>query len=158
MITLRQIIEDNFADCVGLEVADDQKTFVAPNTYSLAQAWLYHENTRPFAIYNDEEMVGFVMLDTDYEGAAAKGICDLWRLMIDKRYQGRGYGKAAMEAVIHYAKAELQTKQMRTSFVPGNAGAERLYAGLGFIPTGEMDGDEIVMMLDLGAQETEQRA
>ena len=149
MITLRRITDDNFGECIGLEVEENQKSFVANNTYSLAQAWLYYKNAKPFAIYDNMEMVGFVMIDTDYNGGGAKGVCDLWRLMIDKRHQGKGYGKAAMQAVIKYAKVELNSTQMRTSFVPGNTGAENLYKGLGFIPSGELDGDEIVMVLDL---------
>jgi Acetyltransferases len=149
MIMLKKIAEDNFNECVKMEVEENQKSFVANNTYSLAQAWLYQENAEPFAIYNDEEMVGFVMLDTDYNGGAANGICDLWRLMIDKKHQKKGYGKAAMHAVISYAKEELHSEKMRTSVVQGNTGAENLYMGLGFVPNGEMDGDERVMILDL---------
>jgi len=145
---LKKITEDNFRECLKLEVEENQKNFVANNTHSLAQAWLYYENAKPFAIYNDDEMVGFVMLAMDYNGGAAKGICDLWRFMIDKKYQRKGFGKAAMEAVISYVKEEFDYKKIMTSFVQGNTSAENLYKSFGFVPNGEFDGDEIVMILD----------
>jgi len=59
MITIKEINENNFNECLKLEVDDNQKNFVAKNMYSLAQAWLYPENARPFVIYNDDTMVGF---------------------------------------------------------------------------------------------------
>lgn len=152
MITLRTITEDNFDECVKLDVEDNQQSFVANNTYSLAQAWLYPDTAKPLAIYYGEEMVGFAMLDTNYKDGKANGICDLWRLMIDRKHQGKGFGKAAMQAVLHYAREELHAREMRTAFVPGNTVAEKLYKGCGFVPNGELDGDEIVLMLDLGAR------
>jgi len=149
MIILKKITEDNFNECIKLEVEESQKSFIANNTYSLAQAWLYNEKVKPFAIYNDEEMVGFVMLDTDYNEGAVNGICDIWRLMIDKNFQGKGFGKSAIQAVINYIKEELICKKIRTSVVSENIVARNLYKSLGFIPNGEFDGDEVVLILNL---------
>ena len=60
-VTLREINNDNFMACVSLEVDDNQKNFVANNMKSLAQAWLEYEYAQPFAIYNSDMMVGFIM-------------------------------------------------------------------------------------------------
>ena len=149
MLKLREITSENFDECINLKVHKEQGSFVASNVYSLAQAWLYHRNIKPFAICHDKEIVGFLMLDTDYKDGASEGICDLWRFMIDKNHQGKGYGRVAMQALINYAKETLTVKKIRTAFVPGNTVAEKLYSSLGFIPNGEVDGDEIVMILDL---------
>ena len=149
MIALKEINEDNFDECLELEVDENQKSFVARNIYSLAQAWLYPANARPFAIYNDDIMVGFLMLDIDCQCDGSHRVCGLWRLMIDKKYQGQGYGKAAMLMLIDYVKATYNPEVFRTSIVPGNEAAEKLYANLGFIPNGEYDGDEIVMVMEL---------
>ena len=52
-VLLREITRENFKDCINLKVADDQKTFVAPNVTSIAQSKIYPTVT-PFAVYNDE--------------------------------------------------------------------------------------------------------
>jgi len=67
--------------------------------------------------------------------------------LIDKKYQGKGYGKAAMLEVLSYVKDVLNPKIFRTSVVPGNDAARRLYIGLGFVPNGEFtDGEEVLIM------------
>ena len=139
MIYLKEIIEENFSECIHLKVAEAQKSFVASNVYSLAQAWLYPENARPFAIYSNDLMVGFLMIDIDYNCGSTKNACWLWRLMIDEKYQGQGYGKAAMQELIHYVKNVLKAKMFETSIVHGNETAEKLYGSLGFIRNGELE-------------------
>lgn len=68
MISFRKITEDNFTAIIQMKRPDGEK-FVASNAYSLAQAWLYREagDVWPFAIYNEETPVGFMMLDEDLE-------------------------------------------------------------------------------------------
>jgi diamine N-acetyltransferase len=145
MITLRDINGDNIYECLDLEVDENQRDFVALNAKSLAEARLFGEIARSFAIYSDETMVGFVMLDLDYFADGTK-VCALWRLMIDKRYQGKGYGKAAMEVVLTYVNGVIKPNVFRTSVVPGNEAARRLYIGLGFVPNGEFEGGEEVLI------------
>jgi len=144
MISLREVNEDNFDKCVKLEVAENQKNFVAANMKSLAQAWIHYENARPFAIYNDDEMVGFIMFYIDEEKEPY-----LWRLMIDKNHQGKGYGRTALKMAIEHFINTINMTAVKTSLVPGNDGAESLYKSLGFEPTEEFEGDEIVMLLKL---------
>lgn len=40
MITLRKITEDNFIECINLEVKEDQRKFAAHNMFSLAEAYV----------------------------------------------------------------------------------------------------------------------
>ena len=71
--------------------------------------------------------------------------------MIDKRYQGRGYGREALKLALDFirtwpcGKAEF----CWISYEPENEMAGKLYASLGFEETGEMDGNEIVAVLKL---------
>ena len=71
--------------------------------------------------------------------------------MIDKRYQGSGFGREALILALDFirtwpcGKAEF----CRVSCEPGNETARKLYASFGFEETGEMDGDEIVAVLKL---------
>jgi len=143
MITLKEITEDNFDICVKLEVNETQKNFVANNTRSLAHAWLYNDYAHPFAIYNDNEMVGFIMFHVDKD----KKKCFLWRLMVDKNHQGKGYGKEALSKAIEHFRKTLNPNEIGTGVVPGNEYAEKLYKSLGFVFTGEIDDGEHVMAL-----------
>ena len=146
-VELRKINDDNFNECIGLKVSEEQKNYVASNVFSLAQAWVYYETAYPFAIYAGDVMVGFVMMGF-YK---PKNVYTLWRFMIDERHQGKGYGKAALKLAMKYLVETYSPGEAYLSFVPGNDIAEGLYAGIGFYKTGEIDGDEIVMRIDLTA-------
>jgi diamine N-acetyltransferase len=70
----------------------------------------------------------------------------LVRLMIDERFQGRGYGKRAALEVIERLKRTENCREVFLSFVPENTHAERLYENIGFERTGEVSDDgEIIM-------------
>jgi len=69
------------------------------------------------------------------------------RLMIDERYQGKGYGRAAMVEAIRRMRAEPDCQEIALSIEPENAVAEKLYASLGFRKTGEVIDGEVVMRL-----------
>ncbi len=140
-ISLREITPENFKQCVSLKVAEGQEKFVASNVMSIAQSKIYPTHL-PFAVYNGEEMVGFVLygLDTDDNRFY------LGRLMIDEKFQGKGYGRAATLEVIKRLKKVEDCKEIYLSFVPENKNAEKLYESIGFERTGELDEDgEIVM-------------
>jgi diamine N-acetyltransferase len=144
-IQLREITMENFRECIHLSVRQDQMDFVAPNVYSLAEAKA-DGVSNPFAIYHNDIMVGFIMYCFDQ--AEHKGYVD--RLMIDQRYQGNGYGRAAMKEVIQRLKRMSGCKQIQTSFAHVNIVAENLYSSLGFHPTGKAteDGMETIVVLD----------
>ena len=144
-ISLRDITPENFRECIDLKVADGQEKFVATNLMSIAQAKIY-PSANPLAVYAGDEMVGFVMFgfDTDDEKFY------LSRLMIDEKYQGKGYGKAAALEVIERMKEIEGCREIFLSFVPENTGAEKLYKSVGFQRTGETsEYGEIVMRFDL---------
>ena len=145
MIKLTEITDDNFDECIELEMTEEQKQFCARNIYSLAQAWLYNSTARPFAIYSDDIMVEFVMLEYD----EPEKECGIWRFMIDKKYQNMGYGKEAIKIVLEYIKSNPVFEVIHLSVVPENDIAVKLYKDFGFIDTGEMDDDEMIMVLEL---------
>lgn len=145
-ITLREITRGNWRECVRLKVADHQQRFVASNAISLAQSKYEPENV-PLAVYDDAIMVGFVMYaEEDY------GLAKIWfiqRLMIGQQYQGRGYGRAAMEALLKRLAAVPGYEAVLISFVPENEAARALYTSLGFQDTGEIEAGEMVFRLSL---------
>ena len=92
-ITLKPIDEGNFLDAFRLELAQGQEAYVSGPIRSLAQAYVYREQCQPFGIYAGDRMVGYVMVIYDYDIPEY----DIWHMMIDRAFQGRGYGKKAME-------------------------------------------------------------
>jgi len=143
-VTLRDIDRENFNRCVKLEVREEQRGFVAPNVYSIAESTVEPTFT-PQAVYDGEEMVGFVMYGYDAE----MGCHYVARMMIDKEHQGKGYGRAAMAEAVARMRSDPSCREIALSIVPGNEAAQRLYESLGFRKTGEVSHNEEVMRLSL---------
>jgi diamine N-acetyltransferase len=145
-ITLRDITRDNWLECVRLKVAQDQLKYVATNAVSLAQS-KYEPESVPLASYDGDTMVGFVMYrPEDYE------MSKLWfieRLMVGLQYQGKGYGRATMEALLARLKGVPGYAAVLISFIPDNEAAQKLYSSLGFVDTGEIEEGELVYRLGL---------
>jgi diamine N-acetyltransferase len=91
----------------------------------------------------DEIPVGFVM----YRQLPGTDIAWIQRIMIDARYQNKGYGRVAMEAVISRIRRQESSREIRLSYHPDNTVAAHLYKRLGFRPTGELQDGEIVVRL-----------
>ena len=62
MIELRTITEANFQECINLTASVQNESFVDSVTYSLAEAWVFYADTKPFAIYENNKMIGFVSM------------------------------------------------------------------------------------------------
>jgi len=142
MINLKEITKKNLFDILQLSVFDYQKDQVATNAGSIAEA--HFEETAWFrAIYNDDEAVGFVMLEIDND----KKEYGVWRFMIDKKHQGKGYGKDAMILIKEVFKELVpDAKEIYLSYVPKKeGGADEFYRKIGFEDTGKMDDGEKIM-------------
>lgn len=96
-------------------------------------------------IYDGKVMVGFLMYDLD---PATKRM-ELSRLMIDKKYQGKQYGKIAVQNLLDKIRKEYGSIKFYTSTVPENIKTQKLFEGLGFKKTGEIMWDEIVYVIQL---------
>ena len=132
MIHLEAVTRDNFEELIGLKVRQDQESFVSTVAESLAQAYVYPDNAYPFAVYNDTDIVGFIMMGY-YE---VKQYYTLWKLLIDHRYQNKGYGRQALELGLSYIKERFDPPDVYTGVAPGNTVAKNLYASAGFKATG----------------------
>ncbi len=129
-ITLRDITLANARACIQLQVLPHQARFVASNAESLIQS-KFEPHWVTKAIYNEEEMVGFVMYG--YDAAFGWGVL---RLMVDAAYQGRGYGRVAMHLVLAEIHAAGGTS-VGVSYEADNGVARRFYHSLGFVETGD---------------------
>jgi len=142
-ISFRDITKNNFYECMKLAVRKDQP-FVASNAFSLAESKIF-----PFwitkVIYSEKQMVGFLMYTNDYEN----GELYLCRFMIDAKYQGKGYGREALEKLRNIAMKDKGIKTMKLSTRKDNVNGIRIYEKFGFIDTQKMEDDEEVFILDL---------
>ncbi len=135
-VQLRGITLENFGDCLELELDEAQAAFVAPNVRSLAEAYV-RPTLHPFGVYDETNigfetpvspMVGFVMVELE------AGVGFLLRLMIDRRYQGRGYARGAVREVVRRLELTPEVRLTATSHRRGNAAAAALFRGEGFVP------------------------
>ncbi|MDD7738591.1 MAG: GNAT family N-acetyltransferase [Fusicatenibacter sp.] len=157
---LERVTGKNVWKLVALEVREDQKNFVASNTESIIEAYTTISAggyAFPFGIYDGDTPVGFLMIGYDVDEdwsdppEIARKNYSIWRLMIDRKYQGRGYGREAMKLALDYIRTYPcgRAECCYLSYEPDNLCAKKLYASFGFRENGEMDGDEVVAVLSL---------
>ncbi|MFG2989160.1 GNAT family N-acetyltransferase [Streptomyces sp. NPDC048257] len=151
-LRLEPVTAGNFDAVCAIRVRPDQTHLVSPVMKSLAEAYVHPTTAWPRAIVDGSEVVGFIMAfhDIVWDPAADAGDrrSGIWRLNVDARHQGKGYGRFA----IHAATEEIRARGIRDAYVswhPGANSPEPFYLGLGFLPTGELVGDERVAKLTL---------
>jgi diamine N-acetyltransferase len=143
-LIFKAVDNDNWRECIKLSVEEDQKCFVASNAYSILEA-KFEEGNYPLAIYDGEVMVGFLMYSFDSDDNSW-WMC---RLMMDKKHQGKGYGRATILKLLQLLKEDHGNIKVYTSFEPQNNVAEKLYENVGFRKTGEIMWEEVVMEIQL---------
>ena len=169
-LRLEKVDYKNFVSLCKLKVKRDQQSFVASNVFSLAEAYVADKAggyPQPFGFFLGDNPVGFLMVgyypDLEYarkwaeEGEETPYFMDksylIWRFMIDKKYQGRGYGKEAMQLALDYVRSFPvgEAKYCWLSYEPGNDVARNLYRSFGFVEAEKLpEGwDEIPAVLEL---------
>jgi len=151
-LELRPVTVENWNSLIKLKVREDQKNFVASNLYSIAEAQFGfeeegHWNLLPFGLYMHDEPVGFAMTGLNYAHSHFQGL--IVRLMVDEKYQGRGYGRSAMEWMLTTFRADESVHVVCITYEPDNNPARKLYASVGFEETGEFMENEVVALLRL---------
>ena len=151
-VTLDEIADGNRAAVLALRVAPGQEQFVLSVRESLAEAAEYpHARPWYWVVVADGAPVGFVMVSWNAEPQPPEiiGPWFLWKLIIDERYQGRGYGAEVVRQVVELVRAE-GAAELLTSYVPEPGGPAGFYERLGFVPTGDLDENgEVIVRLAL---------
>jgi len=151
-VTLREITEQDRVAVEGLAVTPEQGDYVAGVAESLVEA-AEHPDAKPWyrAVYADDEPVGFVMIsdgitvdDPDYLGPYY-----LWRLLVDERFQGRGYGTRALDLVVEHLLTRPDARVLLTSHVVGPKSPRSFYLQYGFRPTDHVHNGEPVLEYDI---------
>lgn len=160
MLRMERVNGKNVWDIIKLQVKPEQMGFVAKNETSMIEAYTTITGggfAFPFGIYDGDVPVGFLMIgyDTDDYWEDAPEIAynnyNLWRLMIDKKYQHSGYGRGAVKLALDFIRTRPcgEAEYCWLSYEPDNAAAKKLYHSFGFTETGDMDGGELIAVLKL---------
>ena len=163
-VRLVKVDTKNFDALIDLKPFESQENFVAPNIYSLAEACANIAEGRyaqPFGIYDGETPVGFLMIGFDIADDDAdrqkypflNNNYLIWRFMIDRNHQNKGYGKAAMQLALDFIRTWPcgEAEYCWLSYEPENETARKLYRSFGFMEAEKMpEGwDEIPAVLKL---------
>lgn len=132
MVRLKPVTRENLEEVLALRVGEGQEKYVISNAESLSRAYVYSETAYPFAIYDDDIIVGFIMMGY-YE---VKGYYTLWEFMIDHKYQNKGYGRQALKLGLEFVRDKFGQVDIYTGVTPGNTVAKKLYESVGFVSTG----------------------
>ena len=139
MIRLVEIDERNFFHIRQVKVKEDQRRFLDSPLGILARGYVYRaQRARVLAAEKDGEIVGLMLVkDMDEEPACY----DLQQFMIDGRFQGRGYGAAALGLLLELLRQEKKYDDVEVCVHRENAAALALFTGAGFVDTGYVDPD-----------------
>lgn len=144
-VKIEELNAENWYDCCGLEVETSQAKYIESNAISIAQS-KFESTLKPYAIYFEEKVVGFLMYNSVQEELEGNWI---YRIMVDKEYQGKGIGKAATKLMILEMAKIPHVKKLVVGYHPENKGAHNLYASLGFINHGDRFGKEMAVVKNL---------
>jgi diamine N-acetyltransferase len=160
-VQLRDIVtEDDVEAVMGLRRGPGQDRYLGSmishfedaiaDARACPRMWSVHDAA-------SDELVGFAMIS---DGIPAETLANdddlvgpffLWRLLIDHRHQGRGYGGATVDAVVDYVRTRPGGEVLLTSCAAGDGSPQPFYLRYGFAKTGEVKWGEEILRLDLGA-------
>jgi diamine N-acetyltransferase len=150
-ISLKSVTRENWEEALSLKVNETQNGFVPSVAVSLAKVYIKPDGENveyiPFAIYDNEKMVGFIM------HAYVENTTNMYWIngfIIDEMYQGKGYGRAALAEMVRWIKNRFSNcKEIRLTVYKDNQVACTLYKSFGFLPTGDVYGEEDVWFLSV---------
>jgi RimJ/RimL family protein N-acetyltransferase len=139
LLKLIEVNEQNWLDIRNLSVSDSQASFLDSAVGILARGYVYRNNrARVIGIAADETIVGIALVkDLDEEPACY----DLQQFMIDRRYQGKGFGTEALRLILSELEKERKYDCVEVCVKKDDAAALRVYEKAGFVDTGYIDDD-----------------
>jgi len=154
-LSLQEVTRANWRAALQLGVRPEQQRFVSEYApiaaVALAKAYVHASGFQwlPYAVYRGQDMIGFVALAYE-ESLAHQNTYWMFHFFIDGRYQGQGYGRAALELLLQEIKQQHPACQViKLTVHPENIAAQHLYTQTGFLPTGETLDDEPIYQLRL---------
>src|SRR6266516_2101435 len=146
MIFLRPIDEANRGAVEALDGSPEQQRSKRTAVETIREAAREPDGRALYwADYADETPVGFVMISDDVGGPDYFPQY-LWKLFVDQRYQGRGYGTATLDLIADYFRRRPEVEIMRTSCRQGKGSPLGFYERYGFEQTGEIVFDNEILL------------
>lgn len=137
MLKLIDVTEENWLDIRNLSVCDTQECFLDSPVGILARGYVYrHDRARVIGIAKDETIIGVALVKDLNEEPACY---DLQQFMIDSRYQGMGYGTAALRMIVSKLETERKYTCVEVCVKKDDTAALRVYKKVGFVDTGYVD-------------------
>lgn len=133
----KPVTEENRSLVLTLSPAPEQEGFIENVSQCLWEAD-HRKSWRPVGIYDEDLLVGFAMYGFFWEYLPF-GRVWLDRLLIDRKFQGRGYGKAALAGLTDLLCRTYHRKKIYLSIIDGNEAALHLYEAFGYRFTGKKD-------------------
>ena len=137
MVSLIELSEENWMEFAGLSVDESQKHYLASNIGIIARGYVYRDSrAKVIGIVDDEKPIGLAMVrDMNDEPACY----ELQQFMIDKNYQGKGYGSEALKLILDSLKKEQKYDCVEVCVKKEDAQAKHVYEKAGFADTGYID-------------------
>ncbi len=144
-IQLKDVTADNWEAVIALKLTEEQEDLVADNTYSLAES-KFSPHAVPKAIYAGRKPVGFIMYEPLVDENKPHDYL-IYRFMIDRRHQNKGYGRKALAKAIKAIKKDKHWRRIIISYMPDNLTAKSFYASLGFVETRTDEDGEMMAVI-----------
>ncbi|TYS14066.1 GNAT family N-acetyltransferase [Rossellomorea vietnamensis] len=138
-LRLADVTRDNFWDVLNLKSSKDQEEriqiferWVGSNVFFIALGSVHGFKNK--AIYDGDTLIGFASHGWDHDH-------DRWEMismMLGHAFQGKGYGKKALQLVLDDMIEEYDCSEIYLSVIHDNEAAIRVYEALGFEATGEV--------------------
>jgi len=156
-VHLRDIVTEADREAVlAVRRGPGQERFVASVEQSFRDALIdARACPRMWSVNDADQTVGFVMISDGIPADRLLADRDLlgpyflWRLLIDERFQRRGYGRATLDAIVAYVRTRPGADILWTSAGQGEGTPQPFYESYGFVATGEVLEGEAVLRLDL---------
>jgi diamine N-acetyltransferase len=147
-LKLQEVTADNWIDCIGLQLREDQKDNLAANVATIAES-KFDSNKILRAICLEDKVIGMLAYCPEDDPCDPR-LFWLYRFMIDQEYQGLGHGRQSLLLVVEEIK-RLGAARVHTMCKPGNAQALAVYLGSGFEQLGYLDDGDCLLELTLSA-------
>jgi diamine N-acetyltransferase len=129
VVELAALDKDNWEACARLKVRADQEDALPGNLYSISELNFYPQTTAVAILNENQVVVGFATFGVPEDGGAPK----IFRLMIDRQYQGVGYGRAALIEIVRELFAWSGSQEIQVCYHPGKSELKNFYGSVGFV-------------------------
>jgi diamine N-acetyltransferase len=146
-VSLKDVTAKNWEAVANLGLDRAQEDLVASNLFSIAESH-FDRHARPRAIVAGKRIVGFLMYEVHRSRGKARG--SIYRFMIDRKHQGKGYGRAALAEALKEIRAIPGIRKVSIYYMSENRIAKAFYSSFGFVELGRDEDGEVVAELRFG--------